>query len=123
MRKGSQAGQQYGKPQGIETMASRFEKKADPAIKKNVRRSRAAAHKANNAHASVVAVSIAATIFAWGLFSNNDAQAIAAEQAANANRTAITVTAPAQSVNSARMNGIEVPIRLGHHPSILAVTR
>lgn len=71
-------------------MASRFAKKPDPSIKKNVLRSRAAASGAKSAHASVVAVSIAATIFASLMFANQDAQALQAAEAARANQQVTT---------------------------------
>jgi hypothetical protein len=76
-------------------MASRFAKKPDPSIKKNVLRARAAARGAKSAHASVVAVSIAATIFASLMFANQDAQALQAAEAARASQAATTITAPA----------------------------
>jgi type IV secretory pathway VirB10-like protein len=77
-------------------MASRFSNKADPAIKKNVRRARSAARKARNLHAPVVAASLAATIFAWALFSDQDARAIEAARTANLNQTALVTPVPAQ---------------------------
>lgn len=78
-------------------MASRFAKKPDPAIKKNVLRSRAAARNAKNAHASVVVTSLIGTLFAWALFTHQDAEVIAAANAAKSSQSAITITAPAQS--------------------------
>jgi hypothetical protein len=79
-------------------MASRITNKPNPAVKQNVRRARAAAAKGGQrAHASVVAASIAATIFAWALFSHQDAQALEeAARLANANQAAITIAAPTQ---------------------------
>lgn len=80
-------------------MASRFDKKPDPSIKKNVLRSRAAARNAKSAHASVVLTSVLATLFAWAMFSSQDAQLIEAAQAANSAQVAAkSIAAPAQSV-------------------------
>src|SRR5688500_8467089 len=73
------------KSPGENKMASRFSKKPDPSIQKNVQKARAEAHKRRNAHASVVVTSIAATLFSWALFSNQDAVALEAARAAQAN--------------------------------------
>jgi len=89
-------------------MASRFTK-PDPGIKKNVLRSRAAARKAKNAHASVVGASIAATIFAWAMFSSHDAQVMEAAQAARSNQAASGLVAPAQNTDTRQISATQVP--------------
>jgi hypothetical protein len=85
-------------------MASRFAKKPDPAIKKNVLRSRAAARNAKNAHASVVVTSLIGTIFAWALFTHQDAQALEAAREANSNQSTLTIATPAQSSTTIESN-------------------
>lgn len=77
-------------------MASRFDNKPDPSIKKNVLRSRAAARNAKNTHASVVISSILATLVAWAVFSGQEAQVVDTAQAANTNGAGFTISAPAQ---------------------------
>ncbi|MGA7731114.1 MAG: hypothetical protein WCD37_07555 [Chloroflexia bacterium] len=79
-------------------MATRFAKKPDPAIKKNVLRARAAARNAKTAHASVVVSSLLTTLFAWALFSSQDAQLTEATNTATSNQAAIT--APSQGANT-----------------------
>ncbi|HKP53749.1 MAG TPA: hypothetical protein VJ183_13995 [Chloroflexia bacterium] len=91
-------------------MASRFNK-PDPSIKKNVLRARAASRKAKNTHASVVVTSLLATLFAWAMFSEQDAQAIRAAQAARANPAALTIAAPKQSDTSLEVTSTQVPTR------------
>src|SRR5262245_59788499 len=90
------------------TMASRYSTKADPAIKKNVRRARASAHKAKYTHGSVVATSIVATLLAWAMFSYQDAQAQAAEQA-KSTQAAITITVPQQDAAGTEAITTQVP--------------
>gem|GEM_PF-3059544 len=94
-------------------MASRF-KKPDPSIKKNVLRSRATARKAKSAHASVITTSLLATLFAWAMFSEQDAQAIRANQAASSNQAALTIAAPTQSVTNLEVTATQLPIRPSH---------
>ena len=96
-------------------MATRFTSKPDPSIKKNVLRARASARTAKSAHPFVVAASIAATIFTWGLFSHQDEQMLAV-QAANSNQPAIIVTAPTQSASVAPEVAAQAPV-------VLATTR
>ena len=79
-------------------MATRFTNKADPAIKKNVLRARASARNAKTAHASVVVSSLLAALFAWALFSSQDAQLTEATNTATPNQAAITV--PSQGGNT-----------------------
>jgi hypothetical protein len=75
-------------------MAERFSK-PNPAIKKNVLRSRSAARNARAAHASIVATSLLASLCAWALFSHQDAQTLAAANATPSNQTA--TSAPVQN--------------------------
>jgi hypothetical protein len=64
-------------------MANRFgPNKPDPAIKKGVIRARQGAQGAKRAQGMMVAVSLAATMFSWALFSHQDAQLAASTQAA-----------------------------------------
>jgi len=83
-------------------MASRITKKPDPQIKKNVLRARESARKAKHAHVSVVVSSLVATLLAWAMFSNQDAQALeAAQQASKAQTQAQTsIAAPASQTNA-----------------------
>ena len=74
-------------------MASRYANKPDPSIKKNVLRSRSAAYKARNAHASVIITSLLGTILAWATFSFQDAEVMAASQAAASVPAPLTITA------------------------------
>ena len=91
-------------------MASRFTEKPDPSIKKNVLRARAAAHNAKRAHASVVVVSVVATLLAWATFSDQDTQATeAAARAANSSQAALIITAPAQSADNPQASANQVP--------------
>jgi hypothetical protein len=94
-------------------MASRFSK-PDPAIKKNVLKSRAAARNAKSAHASIITTSLLATLFAWAMFSEQDAQAIRANQAASSNQAALTIAAPTQSATDLEVTATQLPIRLGN---------
>ena len=110
-------------------MASRFSNKADPAIKKNVRRARSAARNAKNLHASVVVASLVATIFAWAMFSDQDARAIDAARTANLNQTALVTAVPEESAAGAQFVAAQarhpqgVPLRLPVPPFIPVVIR
>jgi len=107
-------------------MASRFSRKPDPAIKKNVRRARSAARNAKNLHASVVAVSLAATLSAWALFTGQDAQALEAARAAkagNSNQTALTSTMPEQSPAATQPITTQTSLRLPVPPFITVIIR
>ena len=98
-------------------MASRFAHKPDPAIKKNVRRARSAANDRKHAHASVVAASLAATLLAWAMFSNQDVQLIAAQQAAASNQAIVTTVTPAQNPDNSRADAAQGPAPLVIAPS------
>ena len=78
-------------------MASRFSKKPDPSIKKNVQKARAEARKTKSAHASIVVTSLAATLFSWALFTNQDEIALEAARTANAQRAMVTIATPTQN--------------------------
>jgi hypothetical protein len=80
-------------------MASRFaQRKPDPAIKKNVIRSRQGAQKAKRAQGIVVGISMAATLFGWALFSRQDAQVAATAQLADS--SAVAVASAQQTADS-----------------------
>lgn len=72
-------------------MATRFAKKPDPSIKKNVLKARAAARNARNAHASVVVSSLAATLIAWAALSAQDAHITEAAVSADPGQVAAIV--------------------------------
>ena len=100
-------------------MASRFSKKPDPSIKKNVQQARAAARKTKNAQMSLVTASIAATLFSWALFSNQDAQALEAARVASANQAVglpsgtVTVATPTYILVAQQGIGTPAPLVLG----------
>ena len=94
-------------------MASRFSKKPDPSIKRNVQQARAAARKTKTAHASVVLTSIAATLFSWALFSNQDAVALEAARTANTNQASVVMAAPTQVIVTKQIDVTPVPLVLG----------
>ena len=94
-------------------MASRFSKKPDPSIKKNVQQARAAARKAKNAQVSLVTASIAATLVSWALFSNQDAQALEAARTASASQAVVTIATPTYASVAQQSIGTPVPLVLG----------
>jgi hypothetical protein len=103
-------------------MASRFSK-TDPAIKKSVRRARSAAQSAKQLHASVVVASLAATIFAWALFSDQDARAIEAAPTANLNQTALVTTVPEGNAAGTQLIAAQMLLRLPVPPFIPVIMR
>lgn len=90
-------------------MASRLAKKPDPAIKKNVLRSRAEARKANNTHASVVVTSLLGTLLAWALFTYQDIQVPEGSQAASSQEAALTITNTAQDITAINVGTTQLP--------------
>ena len=81
-------------------MASRFgHQKPDPAIKKNVIRSRQGAKGAKRAQGFVVGASLAVTLMGWALFAHEDAQTALTLQSADSN-SATPVASTQQVVSS-----------------------
>ncbi|HEX9987145.1 MAG TPA: hypothetical protein VGE45_01510 [Chloroflexia bacterium] len=71
-------------------MANRYQK-PDPAIKKNVIRSRQGAKGAKRGQGFVVTASLAATLMGWALFSHQDAQTTVTAQLMAPAPAAITI--------------------------------
>jgi hypothetical protein len=76
-------------------MPSRYANKPDPAIRKNVQKSRAAARKNSSAHASVIATSIAATLIAWAAFTMGEVEANLAANPSAVGQAPPALTTPA----------------------------
>jgi hypothetical protein len=84
-------------------MVNRFEQKPDPAIKKNVIRSRKTARSSGAAKGFVVAASLAATLSGWALFSYGDAQNAANVQSTDATQIVASSTVQQATITATPM--------------------